>query len=237
MKQVLQNLGSGELMLAEVPCPEVRAGHVLIQTRKSLISAGTERMLLEFGKANWIDRARQQPDKVKMVLDKVKADGLLPTIEAVRSKLDEPIPLGYCNVGEVIAVGDGVDGIDVGDRVASNGAHAELVLVPKNLCQPVPASVDDEAAAFTVLGAIALQGVRLAKPTLGERFAVTGLGLLGQITVQLLRAHGCHVLGIDLDPRKLQLARTFGAETVDIKAGEDPVAAPPRSPRGVASTA
>ena len=225
MKQVLQNLGSGELMLAEVPCPEVARGQVLVQTRKSLISAGTERMLLEFGNANWLERARQQPDKVKMVLEKVKTDGLLPTIEAVQSKLDEPIPLGYCNVGEVIGVADGVDGIEIGDRVASNGAHAEVVSVPVNLCQPVPDSVDDEAAVFTVLGAIALQGVRLAKPTLGERFVVTGLGLLGQLTVQLLRAHGCHVLGIDLDPRKLELARRFGAETVDIKAGEDPVAA------------
>ena len=179
MKQVLQNLGSGELMLAEVPCPEVARGQVLIQTRKSLISAGTERMLLEFGNANWIERARQQPDKVKMVLDKVKTDGLMTTVEAVRSKLDEPLPLGYCNVGEVIALGDGVEGIEVGDRVASNGPHAEVVSVPVNLCQPVPTGVEDEAAAFTVLGAIALQGVRLAKPTLGERFVVTGLGLLG----------------------------------------------------------
>jgi predicted dehydrogenase/threonine dehydrogenase-like Zn-dependent dehydrogenase len=225
MKQVLQNLGSGELMLAEVPCPEAGRGQVLIKTKKSLISAGTERMLLEFGNANWLERARQQPDKVKMVLEKVKTDGLLPTVEAVRSKLDEPIALGYCNVGEVIAVGDGVTGVEVGDRVASNGAHAEVVAVPVNLCQPVPPSVDDEAAAFTVLGSIALQGVRLAKPTLGERFVVTGLGLLGQLTVQLLRAHGCQVLGIDLDPRKLELARRFGAETVDLKAGEDPLAA------------
>ena len=225
MKQVLQNLGSGELMLAEVPCPEVTSGHVLIQTRKSLISAGTERMLLEFGNANWLERARQQPDKVKMVLEKVKTDGLLPTIDAVRSKLDEPIALGYCNVGEVIAVGDGVRGFEVGDRVASNGGHAEVVCVPSNLCQAMPDGVEDEAAAFTVLGAIALQGVRLAKPTLGERFVVTGLGLLGQLTVQLLRAHGCHVLGIDLDPRKLEMARGFGAETVDVSAGEDPIAA------------
>jgi len=225
MKQVLQNLGSGELMLAEIPCPEAGRGQVLIRTKKSLISAGTERMLLEFGNANWLERARQQPDKVKMVLEKVKTDGFLPTVEAVRSKLDEPIPLGYCNVGEVIAVGEGVTGIEVGDRVASNGSHAEVVAVPVNLCQPVPEEVNDEAAAFTVLGAIALQGVRLAKPTLGERFVVTGLGLLGQLTVQLLRAHGCQVLGIDLDPRKLELARRFGAETVDLQAGEDPLAA------------
>ena len=212
-------------MLAEVPCPEVVRGHVLIQTRKSLISAGTERMLLEFGNANWLERARQQPDKVKMVLEKVKTDGLLPTMDAVKSKLDEPIALGYCNVGEVIAIGEGVDGIEVGDRVASNGGHAEVVSVPKNLVQVISDGVEDEAAAFTVLGAIALQGVRLAKPTLGERFVVTGLGLLGQLTLQLLRAHGCHVLGIDLDPRKLELARRFGAETVDISAGEDPLAA------------
>lgn len=232
MKQVLQNLGTGELTLADVPCPEVGRGQVLIQTRKSLISAGTERMLLEFGKAGWVERARQQPDKVREVLDKVRTDGLLPTLDAVRSKLDEPLPLGYCNVGEVIALGEGVQGIEVGDRVASNGPHAEVVSVPVNLCQAVPDGVDDEAAAFTVLGAIALQGVRLAEPTLGERFVVTGLGLLGQLAVQLLRAHGCQVLGIDLDPRKLEMARRFGAETVDLKAGEDPLAAAAAFTRG-----
>ncbi|GLI36439.1 bi-domain-containing oxidoreductase [Desulforhabdus amnigena] len=225
MKQVLQNLKDGKTELAEVPCPGPRAGHLFIRTHASLVSAGTERMLLEFGKAGWIDKARQQPDKVKQVLEKVRTDGLAPTLEAVRSKLDQPIALGYCNVGEVIGSGRENPGglFEPGARVVSNGAHAEMVCVPGNLCARVPDGVSDEEAAFTVVGAIALQGVRLARPTLGECFVVTGLGLIGLMAVQLLKAHGCRVLGIDLDPRKLELARSFGAETVDLSGGEDPV--------------
>lgn len=225
MKQILQNLSSGETELAEIPCPRVKAGHLLIRSTVSLVSAGTERMLVEFGKANLIDKARQQPDKVRMVLDKIKTDGLMPTLDAVRSKLDQPLPMGYCNVGRVVAVGAGVTGFAVGDRVASNGKHAEMVCVPVNLCAKIPSSVDDESAAFTVISAIALQGLRLAQPTLGENFVVTGLGLIGLVTVQLLRAHGCRVLGIDFDPKKLEIARTLGAETVDLSRGDDPIAA------------
>lgn len=224
MKQVLQSLSDGVTSVAEVPCPSVRPGHVLIRTSRSLVSAGTERMLVEFGKAGLLDKARQQPDKVKDVLDKIRADGLLTTLDAVKSKLDSPLALGYCNAGRVLEVGPGVEGLEVGDRVVSNGSHAEVVCVPRNLCARIPAEVDDEAAAFTVLASIGLQGIRLAQPTLGESFAVTGLGLIGLVTVQLLRAHGCRVLGIDMDPAKLQLARGFGAETVDLAAGEDPVA-------------
>lgn len=224
MKQILQNLSTGATELTEVPCPRVKEGHLLIRSLTSLVSAGTERMLVEFGKANLIDKARQQPDKVRMVLDKIKTDGLMPTIEAVRSKLDQPLPMGYCNVGVVMEVGAGVAGFSVGDRVASNGKHAEVVCVPKNLCAKIPDSVSDEAAAFTVIGAIALQGIRLAQPTLGEAFVVTGLGLIGLVTVQLLRAHGCRVLGLDFDPLKLELARKLGAETVDLLRGDDPVA-------------
>lgn len=225
MKQILQNLASGETSLADIPSPQVRDGRLLIQTSRSLVSVGTERMLVEFGKANLLDKARQQPDKVRMVLDKVKTDGVLPTFDAVRSKLDQPLPLGYCNVGTVLQVGQGVAGFFVGDRVASNGKHAEMVCVPKNLCARVPDSVSDEAAAFTVIGAIALQGIRLVAPALGEAIVVTGLGLIGIITVQLLRAHGCRVLGIDFDAEKLELARRFGAEVVDLSSGGDPVAA------------
>jgi len=232
MKQILQNLGTGVTEVADVPAPAVSGRHVLIRTTRTLISAGTERMLLDFGKANPIEKARQQPEKVRQVLEKVRTDGLLPTIEAVRNKLDQPLALGYCNVGRVIDVGRGVDGIAVGDRVASNGKHAEVVNVPMNLCARVPDAVTDEAAAFTVIGAIALQGIRLAQPTLGEAVVVTGLGLIGQIAVQLLRAHGCRVLGIDFDRSRLALARTFGAETVDLGAGEDPVAAAERFSRG-----
>ena len=225
MKQVLQNLKDGSTEVADVPCPRVGAKQLLIRTTRTLVSAGTERMLVDFGKAGFIDKARQQPDKVRMVLDKVRTDGLMPTIEAVRNKLDQPLPMGYCNVGDVVEVGVGVTGFAVGDRVASNGKHAEMVAVPVNLCAKVPDTVADEAAAFTVLGAIALQGIRLAQPTLGETVVVTGLGLIGLITVQLLKAQGCRVLGLDFDADKLALARRFGAEVVNLKSGADPVAA------------
>lgn len=232
MKQVLQNLGTGVNELADVPCPRVDNGQLLIRTTCSLISAGTERMLLEFGKANPIEKARQQPDKVSMVLDKIRTDGLMPTIEAVRRKLSQPVSLGYCNVGKVLQVGRDVEGFAIGQRVASNGKHAEVVAVPVNLCARVPDAVSDEAAVFTVIGAIALQGIRLAQPTLGETVVVTGLGLVGQMTVQLLRAQGCRVLAIDLDSAKLELARDSGAETVDLAQGEDPIAAAHRFSRG-----
>jgi predicted dehydrogenase len=225
MKIVLQNLKTGETELAESPCPQVRAGHLLIRTRASLVSAGTERMLLEFSQANLFEKARLQPDKVRQVWSKVRTDGLLPTLDAVRTKLDQPLPLGYCNAGVVLEVGPGVDGFAPGDRVISNGYHAEVVRVPKNLCVPIPASVSDEAAAFTVVGAIALQGIRLLQPTLGESIAVIGLGLIGLMTVQLLCAHGCRVLGVDFVPERLRLAHAFGAEVVDLSQAEKPVPA------------
>lgn len=224
MKQILQNIRNGDTRVVDIPVPEAGRGQVLIKTSRTLVSAGTERMLVEFGKAGWIDKARQQPDKVRLVLDKIKTDGLLPTVEAVFNKLNQPLPLGYCNVGRVVNMGVGASGFDVGDRVISNGKHAEVVSVPFNLCAKVPDSVSDDEAAFTVLGAIALQGIRLVQPTLGETVVVTGLGLVGLLTVQLLRAHGCRVLGLDFDPVKLELAKQFGAEVVDLAAGQDPVA-------------
>ncbi len=188
--------------------------------------------MVAFGKANWIEKARQQPDKVRMVLDKIKTDGLLPTVEAVFHKLDQPLPLGYCNVGTVLEAGTGVSGFTPGDRVVSNGKHAEVVSVPINLCAKVPDAVPDDEAAFTVLGAIALQGIRLVQPTLGETVVVTGLGLVGLMTVQLLRANGCRVLGLDFDKDKLNLARQFGAEVVDLAVGQDPVKAAEHYSRG-----
>ena len=223
MKQILQSLKTGATEVADVPAPGVSRGQLLIQTSHTLVSAGTERMLVEFGKAGWIDKARQQPDKVRLVLDKIRTDGLQPTLDAVFNKLDQPLPLGYCNVGRIIGVGRAVSGFADGERVISNGKHAEVVSVPVNLCARVPDAVTDEEAAFTVLGAIALQGIRLVQPTLGEAVVVTGLGLIGLMTVQLLRAQGCRVLGIDFDPAKLALARQFGAETVDLSTGQDPV--------------
>jgi predicted dehydrogenase/threonine dehydrogenase-like Zn-dependent dehydrogenase len=221
MKQILQNLSNGETSLVDVPCPKNTPGNILIATRNTIVSAGTERMLVDFGKANLLDKARQQPDKVKMVLNKISTDGLMPTIEAVRSKLDQPLPLGYCNAGVVLE--SDIEGFDVGDRVVSNGNHAEVVRVPKNLCVKIPDQVDDEYAAFTVLGAIGLQGIRLIQPTLGECIVVSGLGLIGLLCVQILRANGCRVLGIDFDSRKCELARQFGAETVNLSKGEDPL--------------
>jgi threonine dehydrogenase-like Zn-dependent dehydrogenase len=191
----------------------------------SLISAGTERMLVDFGRAGLLAKARQQPEKVAQVLDKVRTEGLLTTVEGVRSKLGQPIPLGYCNVGVVREAGAGVEGFRPGDRVVSNGPHADVVSVPRNLCARIPEGVSDEEAAFTVVAAIGLQGIRLAAPTLGEAFVVTGAGLIGLLTVQLLRAQGCRVLAIDFDEAKLALARGFGAETCNPARGEDPVAA------------
>jgi predicted dehydrogenase/threonine dehydrogenase-like Zn-dependent dehydrogenase len=189
-------------------------------------------MLVDFGRAGWLMKARQQPEKVRQAWDKVRTDGLMPTLEAVRSKLDEPLPLGYCNVGTVLEVSSGVTGFAVGDRVLSNGPHAEVVAVPMNLCARLPEGVSDDGAVFGVLGAIALQGLRLAAPTLGECFAVTGLGLIGLLTVQLLRASGCRVLGIDPDPYKASRARALGAEVVDLAQGQDPLAAAQLFSRG-----
>lgn len=224
MRQVLQSLAGGETILADVPAPKADRNGLLIATTRSLISAGTERMLIDFGRAGWLEKARQQPEKVRQVIEKVRTDGLLPTLDAVRSKLDQPLPLGYCNVGLVAGVGGDVRGFALGERVISNGLHAELVAVARNLCARIPDSVSDDEAAFTVLGAIALQGLRLAMPTLGERFAVIGLGLIGLLAVQLLRANGCRVLGIDPDERKAELARSFGAEGVALNRGEDVLA-------------
>ena len=225
MRQILQSLRTGETALVDVPCPSIGAGDVLIRTQISLVSAGTERMLVQFGKAGLLEKARKQPDKVRQVLDKVKTDGLLPTLAAVRSKLDQPIPLGYCNVGVVLEAGAGVEQLEPGDRVVSNGSHAEVVCVSRNLCAKIPDNVCDESAAFVVLGSIGLQGIRLAAPTLGEAFVVSGLGLIGLMTVQLLKAHGCRVLGLDFSQERLQLARDMGAETFNLAGGGDPVAA------------
>ncbi len=224
MKQVLQSLANGKTNIADIPAPKAGSGQLHINTSASLISAGTERMLVDFGKANWIDKARQQPDKVRQVLEKVQTDGIAATVDAVLSKLDQPLALGYCNVGRIAEIGAGVSGFEIGDRVASNGKHAEVVAVPKNLCAKIPDAVSDEAAAFTVIGAIGLQGIRLADPKIGECVAVIGLGLIGLMTVQMLRAQGCRVLGIDFDAARLELARRFGAETVNPGAGEDVLA-------------
>jgi predicted dehydrogenase/threonine dehydrogenase-like Zn-dependent dehydrogenase len=221
MRQIIQDLKRGDTILEEVPAPLVRKGHILIKTHRSLVSLGTEKMLVEFGKSNLLSKARQQPEKVKQVLDKIKTEGLLPTLEAVFNKLDEPLPLGYCNAGEVIAIGEGVSEFKVGDRVASNGHHAEIVCISKNLVAKIPDNVSYEEASFTVIGSIGLQGIRLINPTIGETVVVVGLGLIGLITVELLIANGCNVIGFDFDPHKVEMAnhsgsKAFIASSVDV---------------------
>ncbi len=225
MKQIMQNLGDGTTQLIETPAPALKDRHIRIQTVSSLISAGTEKMLIDFGKAGYLEKARQQPEKVKMVLDKIRTDGILPTINAVRSKLDNPIPIGYCNVGVVDSGDTGVfEGkLQKGDRVVSNGPHAQFVCVPKNLIAKIPDKVSDDEASFTVPGAIALQGVRLVQPMIGETFAIIGLGLLGQLTAQILRANGCNIIGIDYDKRKCDLLQRLGGVAVCLSENVDPV--------------
>ncbi|MBX3415387.1 MAG: bi-domain-containing oxidoreductase [Pirellulales bacterium] len=225
MKQVVQHLKSGVLEVVDVPCPQASAGQLLIQTRASLISAGTERSVVEFGQSSMVRKVRDNPDRVKQVLDRIRNDGLLPTLELVFAKLDEPMPLGYSNVGVVVGVGAGVEGFAIGDRVVSNGRHAEMVAKPVNLCVKVPEHVTSEQATFTLVSSIGLQGLRLLKPELGEKIAVFGLGLIGLLAVQMLVGSGAEVIGIDVDPGRLALARKFGATTVDLSSGADPVAA------------
>ena len=223
MKQIIQNLKNGNVEIADVPFPKVSPGKILIRTVNSLISVGTERMLVEFGKSNLIAKAKQQPDKVKQVIDKIKTDGIITTLNSVRSRLDEPMPLGYCNAGEVMEVGEGVTEFKIGDRVVSNGPHAEYVVVPKNLCVKIPENVEYKDAAFTVLGSIGLQGVRLAQPTIGETFVVIGLGLIGQLTVQILKANGCRVLGLDINQERVKLAEKFGVRAFNLNDIDNPV--------------
>lgn len=216
MKQVLQNQKTGEVKATDVPAPVVRSGFVLVRTAASLISAGTERATIEAGQKGLLARAVEQPHLVSQVIQRAKSEGILHTVEAVRSKLGSLLALGYSAAGTVIEVGKDVGNFHVGDRVACAGvgyaSHAEVVSVPKNLCVRLPDEVTFDAAAFGTLGAIAMQGVRLAELALGESVVVIGLGLIGQVTAQLLRANGCRVFGIDLDSQKIYLAKQFGAD-------------------------
>ena len=212
MKQIVQNMKNGETALVDTPTPALKDRQVLIKSTISLVSVGTERMLVEFGKATYIQKAKQQPDKVKQVLGKIQTDGLRPTIQAVFNKLDHPLPLGYSNVGVVIGVGTQIASLKVGDRVVSNGPHAEFVCVPENLTARIPDTVSDESAAFTVVGSIALESIRLCNPTFGESIVVIGLGLIGLLTCELLMANGAHVIAYDLDTEKVNLAKSMGAD-------------------------
>lgn len=221
MKQIMQNLKTGETSLEELPVPVPGKGQVLIRSSVSLVSLGTEKMLVEFSKSSLINKARQQPDKVKQVLGKVKADGLGPTMDRVFRRLDEPLSLGYCNVGVVEKVGEGITDLRIGDRVASNGKHAEYVCVKRNLVCKIPDNVTDEQAAFTVIGSIGLQGIRLCNPTFGETIVVFGLGLIGLLSAQMLKANGCNVIGIDIDEEKCVLAEQLGIKTLNPTSGID----------------
>lgn len=218
MRQVLQNLRSGETLVAEIPIPTPQAGEALVCNAASLVSAGTERMLVSFAEKSLLGKARSRPDLVRQVLDKARREGVLTTLEAAFNRLDQPMPLGYSSAGTIVALGEGMDGFRVGQRVACAGGgyavHAEYVTVPRNLLVVLPDRVDFHSAAFTTLGAIALHGFRLAQVQLGERVAVVGLGLLGLLVAQIARAAGCSVLGVDLDERRLELGRNLGIQAV-----------------------
>ncbi len=218
MKQLLQNINNGETVVVDVPVPQVQAGMALVRTQASLVSAGTERMLVEFSEKSLLGKAMARPDLVRQLTDKVRQEGLLSTVEAAFNRLDQPMPLGYSSSGRVEMVGDGLQGFKVGDRVACAGGgyavHAEYVLVPRHLLALLPDQVDYESAAFSTLGAIALHGFRLSGAQLGETVGVIGLGLLGLLSVGIAQSAGCHVFGVDLDESRVKLASELGGYAV-----------------------
>lgn len=229
MKQLLQNMRDGKTIVQEVPIPNLRAGMALVRVSASLVSAGTERMLVEFAEKSLLNKARSRPDFVKQLVDKARREGLVSTLEAAFNRLDQPMALGYSSAGTVIALGENMDGFKIGQRVACAGGgyavHAEYNLVPRNLLTPLPDSVDFESAAFTTLGAIALHGFRLAEPQIGERVAVIGLGLVGLLAVQVAAAAGCRVMGIDIDPKRVALAQQLGISACSRQNAEEQAAA------------
>jgi len=213
VKQVVQHYSTGELVVEEVPVPALRPGCLLVETRATLISSGTERTTVDIARKSLVGKAQARPDLVKKVLESAARDGVVQTAKLVRGRLDNQAALGYSAAGVVTAVGPGVEEWRVGDRVACAGqnhaSHAEFISVPKNLCVPVPTSVTDLEACYVAVGSIALQGLRQVRPNLGETVAVIGLGLVGQLTVQLLRANGCEVVATDIDPARCDLAHPW----------------------------
>jgi predicted dehydrogenase/threonine dehydrogenase-like Zn-dependent dehydrogenase len=225
MKQLLQSMRDGESRVVEVPVPAPQRGMVLVKTAASLVSAGTERMVVEFAEKSLLGKVQARPDLAKQVLDKARREGVLSTVEAAFNRLDQPMALGYSSAGTIVALGEGVQNFRVGQRVACAGGgyavHAEYAVVPVNLVVPLSDKVDFESGAFGTLGSIALHGFRLGQPQVGETVAVIGLGLLGLISVGLARAAGCRVFGVDLDEQRVALARQMGAEAVVRAQAED----------------
>ena len=218
MKQLLQNMKTGKTTVEEIPVPSPRTGQALVRVATSLVSAGTERMLVEFAEKSLLGKARSRPDLVKQVLDRMRREGVFVTLGAAFNRLDQPMPLGYSSAGTIVALGEGMDGFKVGQRVACAGGgfavHAEYNVVPRNLLTPLPDSLDFESAAFTTLGAIAMHGFRLAGAQIGENVAVIGMGLLGLLMAQIAAAAGCRVLGIDVNPQRIALAESLGLQAV-----------------------
>ena len=215
MKQLLQNMKTGEPQVTEVPVPQCQSGTALVQTGVSLVSSGTERMVVEFAKQGLLGKAQSRPDLMRQLINKAQREGLLTTYEAAMNKLDQPMALGYSSAGTIVEVGEDLQGFKAGERVACAGGghavHAEFAVIPQNLMVTIPDGVDFEQAAFTTVGAVALQGFRLADVQVGSRVAVIGLGLLGLLATGLASAAGCEVLGIDLDPQRVALAKSMGA--------------------------
>ncbi|HEX6303820.1 MAG TPA: bi-domain-containing oxidoreductase [Anaerolineales bacterium] len=224
MKQLLQDLRSGETVVAEVPVPQAKPGTALVKTAASLVSPGTERTLVEFAEKSLAGKARSRPDLVRQVLDKARREGVLTTVEAAFNRLDQPMPLGYSSAGRIVALGEGLTGYQVDQRVACAGGgyavHAEYNVVPQNLLTPLPEGVAYESAAFATLGAIAMHGFRLSEAQVGARVAVIGLGLLGLLATGIARAAGCQVLGIDLEQKRVELAKSMGAQAVEREQAE-----------------
>ena len=218
MKQLLQNIKTGASTVEEVPMPTPRKGQALVKVAASLVSAGTERMVLEFAQKSLVGKARSRPDLVRQVVDKARREGLVNTAQAAFNRLDQPMALGYSTAGTIVALGEGLEGFHVGQRVACAGGgyavHAEYNVVPRNLLTPLPDNVDFESGAFTTLGAIALHGFRLAETQIGENVAVIGLGLVGLLAAQIATAAGCNVLGIDIDTARISLAASLGLRAV-----------------------
>ncbi len=214
MKQLLQNMKTGKTTIEEVSVPAPRSGQALVRVSASLVSAGTERMAVKFAEKSLVGKARSRPDLVRQVMDKMKREGVLPTVQAAFNRLDQPMALGYSSAGTIVALGEGMEGFKIGQRVACAGGgyavHAEYNVVPRNLLTPLPDSVDFESAAFTTLGAIALHGFRLAEPQIGENVAVIGMGLLGLLAGQIAAAAGCRLFGIDTNPERVALASSLG---------------------------